>query len=158
MTVENSDQPERSKVLLEGSLNYIGEHLDRVPVVVAVRWLRIVGLWKPATQVRTDALLESRNEWVTMLAQVSGYVVMALAVVGARQLRRRQVSIVPLVGPLIAVFITITITFAQNRYRASVEPAIAILAAVALESMIRGWLALRDDPEDRSTESVSRTS
>jgi 4-amino-4-deoxy-L-arabinose transferase-like glycosyltransferase len=159
LTRDNSEQPERSKALLDGSLRYIGDHLDRLPVVVAVRWLRIVGLWKPAAQARTDAMLESRNQWVTFVAQASGYVFMALAAVGAVQLRRRRTSIVPLVGPLIAVLITITITFAQNRYRASIEPVVAILAAVALESMVRGWFALRDDPEDQpSPDSVSQTS
>ncbi len=101
------------------------------------------------------AYLEGRDLWDTRVAQTTSYVFMALAAAGVVIMRRRRIPVLPLVGPLIAIFITITITFAQNRYRASVEPAIAILAAVAVEQMVRGWLALRDDPEDSET-SVNR--
>ena len=155
LTRENSDQSERSAVLLEKSIDYIQENITRLPTVVVVRWLRIVGLWKPVKQSDVDAYLEGRDLWVTRVAQTTSYVFMALAAAGVVIMRRRRIPVLPLVGPLIAIFITITITFAQNRYRASVEPAIAILAAVAVEQMVRGWLALRDDPEDSET-SVDR--
>ena len=148
---ENSDQSERSAVLLEESIDYIQENITRLPTVVVVRWLRIVGLWKPLQQSDVDAYLEGRDLWVTRVAQATSYVFMALAAAGVVIMRRRRIPVLPLVGPLIAIFITITVTFAQNRYRASVEPAIAILAAVAVEQMVRGWLSLRDDPEDSET-------
>lgn len=148
LTRENSDQSERSAVFMEKSIDYIQEHITRLPTVVVVRWLRIFGLWKPVQQSDVDAHLEGRDLWVTRIAQTTSYVFMALAAAGVVIMRRRRIPVLPLIGPLIAIFITITITFAQNRYRASVEPAIAILAAVAVEQMVRGWLALRDDPED----------
>ena len=151
LTRENSDQSERSAVLLEKSIDYIQENITRLPTVVVVRWLRIVGLWKPLQQSDVDAYLEGRDLWVTRVAQTTSYAFMALAAAGVVIMRRRRIPVLPLVGPLIAIFITITITFAQNRYRASVEPAIAILAAVAVEQMVRGWLSLRDDPEDSET-------
>ena len=152
LTPDNSDQSERSAVFMEKSVEYIKDNITRLPTVVVVRWLRIFGLWKPVQQSDVDAFLEGRDLWVTRIAQTSSYLFMVLAAIGVVVMRRRRIPILPLVGPLIAIFITITITFAQNRYRASVEPAIAILAAVAVEQMIRGWLALRDDPEDREPE------
>ena len=136
---------------MEKSIDYIQENITRLPTVVVVRWLRIVGLWKPLQQSDVDAYLEGRDLWVTRVAQTTSYAFMALAAAGVVIMRRRRIPVLPLVGPLIAIFITITITFAQNRYRASVEPAIAILAAVAVEQMVRGWLSLRDDPEDSET-------
>ena len=157
LTPDNSDQSERSAVFMEKSIEYIEENITRLPTVVIVRWLRIFGLWKPVQQSDVDAFLEGRDLWVTRIAQTSSYLFMGLAAAGAVVMRRRGIPVLPLVGPLIAIFITITITFAQNRYRASVEPAIAILAAVAVEQMIRGWLALRDDPEDRVLEPSSST-
>lgn len=151
LTRENSDQSERSAVFMEKSIDYIQENITRLPTVVVVRWLRIFGLWKPVQQSDVDAHLEGRDLWVTRIAQTTSYVFMALAAAGVVTMRRRRIPVLPLIGPLIAIFITITITFAQNRYRASVEPAIAILAAVAAEQMVRGWLSLRDDPEDSET-------
>ena len=133
------------------SIDYIQENITRLPTVVVVRWLRIFGLWKPVQQSDADAHIDGREFWVTRVSQTTSYVFMVLAVAGVVIMRRRRIPVLPLVGPLIAIFITITITFAQNRYRASVEPAIAILAAVAVEQMVRGWLSLRDDPEDSET-------
>ncbi len=153
LTPDNSDQSERSAVFMEKSVEYVQENITRLPTVVVVRWLRIFGLWKPVQQSDVDAYLEGRDLWVTRIAQSTSYVFMALAAAGVVIMRRRRIPVLPLIGPLIAIFITITITFAQNRYRASVEPAIAVLAAVAVEQMVRGWLALRDDPEDSETSS-----
>ena len=155
LTRENSDQSELSTVYLEKTIDYIQDNITRVPTVVAVRWLRIFGLWKPVQQSALDAFVDGRELWATRVSQSTSYVFTALAAAGVVIMRRRRIPVLPLVGPLIVIFITITITFAQNRYRASVEPAIAILAAVAVEQMVRGWLALRDDPEDAET-SVDR--
>jgi hypothetical protein len=72
-----------------------------------------------------------------------------LAVGGAIALRRRRVPIYPMVAPLLTVFIAITIMFATNRYRASAEGAIALLAAVGIDAVFRWYQHLRTDPEDR---------
>lgn len=148
LTATNSDQSERSAVMFDGSVEYIGEHLDRVPTVVAARWARITGFWKPMEQARTDAFLEGRNYWVTLLAQGSWYPFAAAGVGGLFVLRRRGETVLPLVGPLVVVLITVTITFGQNRYRASIEPAVAIMAAVAAEAAWAWFCRVRDDPAD----------
>lgn len=148
LTLDNSDQSERSSALLDETLEYIGDNLDRVPTVLAARWARITGLWNPIRVVEAEAFLEGRTVWETRLAQATWYPVVALAIAGGVILRRRRETILPLIGPLIVIFITITITFAQNRYRASVEPAIALLAAVAVERLWVRFKQVLDDPED----------
>ena len=148
LTLQNSDQSERSDALVEETLEYIGDNIDRLPTVLVARWARITGLWNPVRVVEIEAFLEGRNLWETRLAQLTWYPIVALAIAGAVTLRRRRETILPLVGPLIVIFITITITFAQNRYRASVEPAIALLAAVAIERLWIGLTRVLNDPED----------
>jgi len=148
LTFENSDQGERADALVEETFGYIGDNIDRVPTVLAARWMRITGLWKPIEDASWEAFLYERNLWATQLAQASWYPVAALAIAGAVILRRRRETILPLVGPVVVVLITITITFAQNRYRASIEPAIAILAAVALERLWVGLQRVLHDPDD----------
>jgi hypothetical protein len=150
LTNQNSDQSERSAALVDETLGYIGDNIDRLPTVLVARWMRITGLWKPLENAGNEAFLYDRDPWATKLAALAWYPIAAAAIAGAVILRRRRETILPLVGPLVVVFSTITITFAQNRYRASVEPAIALLAAVAFE---RCWVAVRrilDDPEDRA--------
>ena len=43
----------------------------------------------------------------------------------------------PVLGPLVTVFVTITLTFAQVRYRAAAEGAIVVLAAVGVDALWR---------------------
>jgi hypothetical protein len=99
-------------------------------------------------QASNDAFLEGRNYWVTLLAQGSWYPFAAAGIAGLFVLRRRGETVLPLVGPLVVVLITVTITFGQNRYRASIEPAIAIMAAVAAEAAWAWFCQVRDDPAD----------
>ncbi len=148
LTNQNSDQSERAAALIEETFDYIGDNIERLPTVLAARWMRITGLWKPIDDASNEAFLYNRNRWATQLAYASWYPTAALAIAGAVILRRRRETILPLVGPLVVVFITITITFAQNRYRASVEPAIVLLAAVAIERIWIGFQRILDDPED----------
>ena len=149
LTNQNSDQSERSAALVDETLEYIGDNVDRLPTVLVARWMRITGLWKPIEDADNEAFLYRRDPWATKLASMAWYPIAATAIAGAVILRRRRETILPLVGPLVVVFITITITFAQNRYRASVEPAIVLLAAVAVERLWVGFRAILDDPEDR---------
>jgi ribosomal protein L4 len=68
----------------------------------------------------------------------------------------------PLVAMPAIVLISVTLTFATNRYRAIAEGALVVLAAVAIDAAVRWWQARRRqstsaDPgggEDRSDERV----
>ena len=69
----------------------------------------------------------------------SFYVIVAMAIVGAFVLRRWRVAVFPLLMiPVIALFAVAT-TFAQWRYRATAEPALAMLAAAAVLGGIRWY-------------------
>ena len=70
------------------------------------------------------------------------YPVAALAIVGAVVLRRRRILVFPLVALPAIVLISVTLTFATNRYRAIAEGALVVLAAVAIDAGIR-WLHTR---------------
>jgi 4-amino-4-deoxy-L-arabinose transferase-like glycosyltransferase len=143
------EQSERGAVLQREALDYISENRERLPYVVLARWGRITGLWNPVQQSSLDWFPEGRDLWVTRLALVQWYPMVLLAVGGAIALRRRRVPIYPLLGPIATVLVAITIMFATNRYRASAEGAIAILAAVGIDAVFRWYRRLRDDPEDR---------
>ncbi len=145
----DGEQSERSDVLQREALDYISSHRDRLPYVLLARWGRITGLWNPVQQATLDRFPEGRDAWVTRLALVQWYPMVLLAGGGAIALRRRKVPIYPLMGPIITVFVAISIMFATNRYRASAEGAIALLAAVGIDAVFRWYRRLRDDPEDR---------
>jgi uncharacterized membrane protein len=82
---------------------------------------------------------------------LGGYYVLAvLAVFGVRVLRRRHIPVFPLLAPIVTVFVSVTLTFAQTRYRASAEGVLCLLAAVAIDAGI-GFIgrARADDTRDR---------
>ena len=128
--------------------NYIGDHLSRVPVVIAARLGRVTGLWNVRQQIQLDTFPEGREKWVAHWAWYSYYALALLSIVGAFALRRRKVPVFPLLVFPVIVLISVTITFATTRYRAIAEGVLVVLAAVAIDVIIdriRGIPAPRDD-------------
>ena len=152
------DQSVRSEIYSRESLSYLRDHVDRLPVVVLARWGRITGTWNPIQQAQLDSFPEGRDQWISYLALVQWYPMVAAAVVGGIALRRHRVPVYPLVGPLITVLVVVTIMFATNRYRAYAEAAIALLAAVGIDALIRLYQRIRNDPTDVPSDSIAATS
>jgi 4-amino-4-deoxy-L-arabinose transferase-like glycosyltransferase len=109
-------------------LSYGRDHVERVPVVLTARVLRVWGLFRPAQQVKLEQRFgaEQSLTWATFTV---GWVLLALGTAGALRLRRQGTPIFPLVAPIAVATLSIALTFGQLRYRAPVEPALALLAA-----------------------------
>lgn len=135
-TRRRDDQSQKAIVYRRAALDYIADNKARIPVVVAARWGRITGLFRPAQQVRLDHDAEGRETWVAWASLLMFYPIAVLAVLGAIFLRRRRVLLFPLVALPVIVLISVTLTFATNRYRAIAEPALVVLAAVAVDAVI----------------------
>jgi 4-amino-4-deoxy-L-arabinose transferase-like glycosyltransferase len=161
-TPRKSDQSQKAIIYRRAAFDYIGENKGRIPVVVAARWGRITGLFRPAQQVRLDHDVEGRETWVAWGSQLMFYPIAALAIAGAFVLRRRRVPVFPLAALPTIVLISVTLTFATNRYRAIAEGALVVLAAVAIDAGAQ-WLHTRraraaadapGDGDDRAGERV----
>jgi 4-amino-4-deoxy-L-arabinose transferase-like glycosyltransferase len=129
------DQSEEVSYFREAATDYIRDNLDQVPLVIAARWGRITHLFRPWQQSQLDTIPEGREPWIARTGLFTFYALMPLALAGALALRGRRAPVYPLLAPLLTVWITITIAFAQVRYRAAAEPAIVLLAAVALGAL-----------------------
>ena len=68
-------------------LNYARHHITRLPLVVAIRELRVWDLWQPLRQARNFA--EGRLRWVEEAGVAVYYGLMLLAIAGVFALRRR---------------------------------------------------------------------
>ena len=132
------DQSETAVIYRHEALEYIGDHLGRLPAVILTRWGRITGLWIPGQQVIVDQFPEGREKWVAWSALIAWYPLALLAIVGAVALRRRRgVPLFPLGVPPLVVWFAITMTFATTRYRAIAETVVVVLAAVAIDALLR---------------------
>ena len=161
-TPRKADQSQKAIIYRRAAFDYIGENKARIPVVVAARWGRITGLFRPAQQVRLDHDVEGRDTWVAWTSLLMFYPIAVLAIAGAVVLRRRRVPVFPLAALPAIVLISVTLAFATNRYRAIAEGALVVFAAVAIDAGAR-WLHARrasgaaaapGDGDDRAGERV----
>ncbi len=124
------------------ALDYMSEHSDALPRVVAARVLRLWGVFRPNQSVGLDGMVEGRAGGepghglrIALEAMWAYFVLLPAAVAGAFLLARRRVQILPLFAQALIVTIVAAGTFGLTRYRAGVEVSIVVLAAVTL-----GWL------------------
>jgi 4-amino-4-deoxy-L-arabinose transferase-like glycosyltransferase len=110
---------------------YASEHLERVPVVAAVRLARVWGIYDPLQ------VPEGRSEGVHGLGVVMLFALVPLAIVGALVLRRRRVEVWILIAPLVVVCVTAVLAYGNQRFREPADLALVVLAAVALDVLSR---------------------
>jgi len=138
LDVAQKDQLVRAEVS-----HYIRDHAERLPVVVAARVGRLLKVYGVGQEITYDTKLHGQEPWVVGSGLVAWYALAPLAVAGAVILRRRGVLTYPLVATAVIVFASVAVTFAQTRYRAPAEPAVVMLAAVAIET---AWARRRTRP------------
>jgi 4-amino-4-deoxy-L-arabinose transferase-like glycosyltransferase len=132
----------------DGTL-YAGEHLDRVPVVLAVRFARLWALYDPLQ------VPEGRSTRVHKLGLVMLLLLAPLAILGALVLRRRGIGIWIMVAPFVVVSLTALLTYGNQRFREPADIALVVLAAVALDAL---WRRRAKDPsESVGTRSLQST-
>lgn len=127
--IERDAEPRRQ------ALEYIGDHLDRFPLVVATRVGRGWGFFRPGQTTYLDWWLEGRGRGASWAGLIMYYVLMPFAIAGLVSMRRRRITILPIVGLAVSFTVAIASTFGVTRYRAPLEVGIVVAAAVGI-----GWL------------------
>jgi 4-amino-4-deoxy-L-arabinose transferase-like glycosyltransferase len=112
-------------------LHYARDHLGRLPVVATARVARTWGAWAP---FKTP---EGRSAWVTKVGVVAYFLLLPLAVYGFLVLRRRGVPTWIVLAPVVTVTLTALLTYGSIRFRHSAELTLVVLAAVALDALVR---------------------
>jgi 4-amino-4-deoxy-L-arabinose transferase-like glycosyltransferase len=111
---------------------YIGDHLDRVPVVVAARVARVFDVFRPTQNVDLNEFYERRGHVASWAVLLGYYLYLPFAIAGLVVMRRRRVPIFPMIAIAVSVAITVALSFGITRYRAPVDVVLPVLAAVAL--------------------------
>ncbi len=131
---DESVQDERFRDL---ATDYARDHKGRVPFVVFARLGRTFGFYAPVDQLRADQRDNHRELAVSALALALFYLSVLASVYGLVVLRRRHVSLLPLLAPLATVVVATVVTFGQTRFRAAAEVPLALLSAAAVDVWIR---------------------
>lgn len=123
----------------EKAVAYVSDHLGRAPVVVAARIGRMWGLYRPLEGMRLDIFFERRGQWPSRLALAMYAILLPASIAGLVVMRRRRVTIVPMVGIAAMVTFTAAVSFGVTRYRVPVDVILTILAGVAADAVLRRW-------------------
>lgn len=119
-------------------VSYAQHHLGRLPVVAAVRFLRVWDLWQPRRQVQ---FAEGRQRRVEQAGVAMFFVLLPLAAVGFLSLPGRWTRWI-LGCPFLVVSITAVTGYGVPRLRHAAEIALVVLAGVGLP-VLRAWVAAR---------------
>jgi hypothetical protein len=125
----NLDQSIVAEQQRTAAFDYIGHHLNRLPIVIAARFGRAWSIFKPAQMAEINQA-EGRPLWVSYLGLVMYWPLTILAAVGIRDLLKRRQPIVPLVAPLAVVTINAIVFFGFVRHRIGAEVPLVLLGAI----------------------------
>jgi len=134
--VERDAEPRRQ------ALEYIGDHLDRFPIVVAARVGRAWDVFKVRQTTRLDWSLEGRGRGASWAGLLMFYALLPFAVGGLVRMRRTKVTILPIVGLAVSFTVAVATTFGLPRYRAPFEVALVVVAAVGMDRAL-AWMDRR---------------
>ena len=130
------DDSVRGKVYGQVAGDYIRAHKGELAGVAYARVGRTFAFYQPFRQTRLD-VMEGRPREASLAAVWVWWACVVLAVPGALILRRRRVPVWPLLAFAANVVVVVAFTFGQPRYRAPVDVAVTVLAAVALSVLLR---------------------
>lgn len=112
-------------------IDYLRDHVDQLPKVMAARLLRTFGVFRPAQEIRLEAL-EGRPESWERAGTWLEWALYPLAAIGLTILWRRRAPVGVLIAALVSVSLATLITYGNQRFRIGAEPAILIGAATTI--------------------------
>jgi 4-amino-4-deoxy-L-arabinose transferase-like glycosyltransferase len=129
------DRAVRSNELRDRAFDYIADHTKRIPLVMAARVGRVWSVWDPAAMVGFNEG-EGRERVVSWLGFATFWLLLPFAVGGAIVLRRRRVTLTPLLAQFVIVTVTAALIYGLVRFRVPAEVAIVVLAGVAVDRLL----------------------
>jgi 4-amino-4-deoxy-L-arabinose transferase-like glycosyltransferase len=143
------------------ALDYVGDHLDRVPVVVAARLGRAFDVFRPF-QTADFGALEGRPREAGIAGLLMYWLMIPGVGFGIVVVHRRRVVVWPLLMPVAIVAIVVALGYGITRFRVPAEPSIVVLAAVTIvylgRRVARSGRVAQADPPGPSTMQASSSS
>lgn len=131
----NGDEAHKAAIWRRRGIDYARDHAGRVPLVVAVRMLRVWDLYRPG-QAAVYESFEGRDVRTSQLGMAVYFVLLVLAVYGAVLLRRRRAPLWILLSLPVLVTLSSALGYGVTRLRLAAEISMVVLAAVAIVALL----------------------
>ena len=138
------EETEVDKLARQKGVDYIGDHLGRLPVVLAARAGRIWDVFRPGQNRQFNEFFEQRGEVTSWATLISYYVMLPFAIGGLVVMRRRRIPIYPMIAVAVSVTLTAILGYPITRYRAAFDSVMPVLAAVAVVALWQWWRSGRE--------------
>ncbi len=112
-------------------IDFASEHVQRIPYVVLMRELRVLGLYRPLDQTKLETL-ETRDEGWQTLGWVCWFPVLVLGAFGVVKMVRIGGRAWPLLAVIASAFVVVAVSYGSQRLRTAAEPALLVAAALTL--------------------------
>ena len=129
----DDNEADQAAIWRREATDYARDHAGRVPVVAAVRLLRVWDLWQPRRQVM---FAEGRQRRVEQAGVAVYFAFLVLGGLGAVALHRRGVTLLVLLAPAVAVCIAAVLGYGIPRLRHGFEIPLLVLAAAGILRLV----------------------
>jgi 4-amino-4-deoxy-L-arabinose transferase-like glycosyltransferase len=113
------------------------DNVDRLPATVLARYGRLLGVFRPAQTVDFVGGWLGSATWPVWAWVTSFWLLAPLAVYGSVLLRRSRRFQWPLVAPVVITVLVATVAFGDPRYHTMCDLGLVVLAAVAVDRLVR---------------------
>jgi 4-amino-4-deoxy-L-arabinose transferase-like glycosyltransferase len=144
-----SINPSGDAALRHEALSYIKHHIGRVPLVSIARQGREWSFYKPFQTLESQAQFPQSPWWPQGLYLFFYWALIPAAVLGGVVLRRRSVSLLPLLAPFVVTVVAVAVTYGDPRLRAASEVPLVLVAAVGIERLTH--IGSRSGQRDRAS-------
>lgn len=117
-------------------VEYMREHIDRLPVVMAARIGRMWDLYRPFQGVEFNDFFERRGRLSSSAGLFAWWSTAPLALYGVLVVRRRGMTLVPVMSVVLSVTFTAAMAFGITRYRVAADTTASVLAGIAVGRVV----------------------
>lgn len=134
----DADQGVVIRALREFGMENIRRDPGQLPLVMAARVGRVLGVFRPMQATELENFIEQRERWLADSAMLSWYVLAGLSVGGAWILHRRGVTLIPVVALVAGNIVSVALTIGNLRYRVPLDMLVCMLGGVAAAGIAMG--------------------